>query len=347
MTRRKSSNKMVRLKDIAARAGVSIMTVSKAMRNARDISEPTKERVRAVAQQMGYVPDALAQGLRSGATRLLGLVISSMSNPIFARTVTAIEERAFELGYDLLLAHSLNLPAREEASIKRLLSRRVDGLFLFPVYRLAPVASIYEEIKRQGTPTVILGHKAPFCQTFVSVETDDLMASYHATRYLLGLGHRRVAYFHGPAANPSAVERLEGYRRAHREMEIELDDSLVFNAGSSLEEGEKAALQYLNEMPRATAVQTYNDLVAIGAAGLFINQGMRIPQDISIVGFGNILTSEHYRVPLTTIRQPKFRLGLAAMDSMIKLLRRDPAESRRLPAELIIRASSGPPAGGG
>ena len=334
---------MVRLKDIAARAGVSIMTVSKALRDGQDIASATKERIKQVAQQMGYVPDSMAQSLRSRTTKLFGLLVSSMTNPIFARTVTAIEERAFELGYDLILSHTLNLPEREEAGIKRLLSRRVDGLFIFPVYRLAPVASIYEEIKKRGTPTVILGHKAPFCQQFVNVETDDLVSSSEATRYLLGLGHKRIAYFHGPAANPAATERLEGYRRAHRDAQVDIDDDLIFNAGSSIEEGEKAALQLLNEMPRATAIQTYNDLVAIGAAGLFLNQGVRIPQDLSIVGFGNVLVSEHFRVPLTTVRQPKLRLGIAAMECMTRLLRGEPVESRRLTAELVIRASSGPP----
>jgi len=334
---------MVRLKDIAVQTGVSIMTVSKALRDGQDISPSTKARVREAARQMGYVPDSRAQSLRSRTTKLFGLLVSSMTNPIFARTVTAIEERAFELGYDLLLSHTLNLPEREEAGIRRMLSRRVDGIFIFPVYRLAQTATIYEELKRRETPAVILGHKAPFCSQFVSVESEDLLGSYNATRYLLGLGHRRIAYFHGPAANPAATERLEGYRRAHRELEIAVDDRLVFNAGATIEEGEKAALQLLNEMPNATAIQTYNDLVAIGAAGVFLSQGLRIPEDVSLVGFGNLITSEYFRVPLTTVRQPKLRLGLAAMDSMSKLLRGEQVESRRINAELVVRASSGPP----
>src|SRR4051794_3219755 len=117
---------MVRLKDIAQHAGVSVMTVSKALRDAPDISGATKTRIKGLAQQMGYVPDSMAQGLRNRTTRLLGLVLSTVANPIFARTVSAIEERAHELGYDLILAHTLNLVEREEACIRRLLSRRVD-----------------------------------------------------------------------------------------------------------------------------------------------------------------------------------------------------------------------------
>ncbi len=333
---------MIRLKDIAACAGVSVMTVSKVMRDAPDISAATKVRIRQLADQMGYTPDAMAQSLRSRTTKLFGLVISATTNPIFARIVMAIEEQAHELGYDLITGHSLNLVEREDRVIRRMLSRRVDRLFLSPVYRMDPTAPIYDELLRRKLPVVLLGHRAPFCEPFVNVETDDLGASYTATQHLLELGHRRIAFFTGPAAAPASQERLEGYRRALREAQIEADDSLVFSAGATIEEGEKAALQMLNEAPKATAVQAVNDLVAIGAATVFLNQGLKIPDDLSLVGFGNVLTSEHFRVPLTTIRQPKLRLGLAAMDSMLKLLRGERPGPKRLGAEIVIRKSTGP-----
>jgi DNA-binding LacI/PurR family transcriptional regulator len=334
---------MVRLKDIAERADVSVMTVSKALRDARDISAATKARIQLLARQMGYVPDSMAQGLRSRTTKLLGLVISAMTNPVFARTVLAIEERAHALGYDLILAHTLNETEREESCLRRLLSRRVDGLLIFPVYRLIPSSRIYEELRLRGTPTVILGQTAPFCSGFTNVETDDLNASYSATRHLIELGHKQIAYFTGPPASPAAAERLDGYRRALREARIESDDRLVFTAGSTIEEGQRAAAQMLEEHSAVTAVQTFNDLVAIGAGTLFLERGMRIPRDISLVGFGNILISEHFRVPLTTVRQPKHRLGIAAMEAMAKLLRHETVEPSRLSAEIVVRSSTSPP----
>ena len=334
---------MVRLKDIAERSGVSVMTVSKVMRDAPDVSSATKTRIRQLATEMGYVPDRIAQGLRNRSTRLFGIVISAATNPIYARMLMSIEDHAHEIGYDLIVAHSLNIPEREEMVIRRFLSRRVEGLFLVPVYRLDPTAAIYDELQKRETPVVLLGHRAPFCETFVNVDTEDTGASYAATKHLLDLGHRRIAYFTGPPAAPSSQMRLEGYKRALREAEIELDDRLIFNAGGTIEEGTKAALQMLQEAPKATAVQTVNDLVAIGAANVFLAQGLRIPGDISLVGFGNVLTSEHFRVPLTTIRQPKLRLGTAAVEIMRKLLRGEKAEPVRLRAELAIRDSSGPP----
>ena len=336
---------MVRLKDIAKQAGVSVMTVSKVLRDTSDISPATKARVRQLAVEMGYTPDTMAQGLRSRTTRLFGLVIPAATNPIYARVVMALEEQAHEAGYDLLIAHSLNLPEREEKVIRRLLSRRVDGLFISPVYRLEPAAPIYDELLRRATPTILLGHRAPFCEKFPNVETDDLASSAAATRHLIELGHRRIAFFMGPPAAPSSRERLDGYRRALREAQIEPDDSLIFTAGSTIEEGEKAALQMLNENPKATAIQAVNDLAAIGAATVCLNQGIKIPEELSVVGFGNFLVSEHFRVPLTTVRQPKLRLGIAAMESMQRLLRGERPEPKRLGAEIIVRKSTAAPPG--
>ncbi len=122
---------------------------------------------------------------------------------------------------------------------------------------------------------------------------------------------------------------------------MDVDDKLVFQAGRTIEDGANAALQLINENADATAILTVNDLVAIGCSQTLLQQGLKIPKDISVVGFGNVLISEHFQVPLTTMRQPKFRLGSAAVDSMLQLLRGQRPEAKRLPAELVVRASSG------
>jgi LacI family transcriptional regulator len=334
---------MVRLKDIAQHVGVSIMTVSKALRDAPDVSAVTKANIKSVALQMGYVPDSSAQGLRTKTTRLFGLLIPATANPVYARMLMAIEERAHELGYDILFAHSLNQPEREELCLRRFLSRRVDGLFISPVYRFEAEARIYQEVVASKTPTVLLGPPAPFCKSFASVEIEELIASQNATQHLLKLGHKRIAYLTGPPTAPWAHERFEGYRRALREAGLDVDDKLVFQSGSTIEDGTNAALQMLNEGCQATAVQAVSDLVAIGCANALLSQGLRIPDDISLVGFGNILTAEHFQVPLTTVRQPKFRLGIAAVDTMMSLIRGEKVQTKRLPAELIERKSTGAP----
>lgn len=333
---------MVRLIDIARKAGVSIMTVSRVLRDAPDISSTTKARVRALAQQMGYVPDVMARGLRTRQTRLLGVVVPNVNDPVTARVVSALAERAHDLGYDLLLDQSQSQAEREEVGIRRLMARRVEGLFLSPVYRHAPSAPVYAELQQRRTRVVLLGPKAPFCQMFPNVQIDDLPAAHQATAHLIALGHRRIAFLAGPSTSPAAQGRFDGYRRALREAGLELDDHLVFHAGTTVEDGAKAVTQMLNEHTRVTALQAVNDLVAMGAANLLLEQGVRIPDDLAVVGFGNIPGSECFRVPLTTTRQPKYQLGLAAMAMMQSLLKGDTVNPRRLPAELIIRASTGP-----
>ena len=332
---------MVRLKDIAERAGVSIMTVSKALRDAPDVSAATKTRIKLLSQQLGYVPDSTAQGLRLRNTHLFGLILPSCADPFYTRMILAIEERAYEAGYDLLFTQTGNIPEREEACIRRCLSRRVDGLFLVPAYRIKAETRMFAEIQARNTPVVLLDHPTPACAQFPCAHTDDLLASYTATRHLLKLGHRRIAFLAGTLTAPWAQERFEGYRRALREAGLDVEESLVFHAGRSIEDGERAATQMLDERCSVTAVQAANDLIAIGCAETVLRRNIRIPEDISLAGFGNIAIGEYYRVPLTTMGQPKYSLGEAAMAMMQQLLRGQRPDNRRLPAELIVRQSTG------
>jgi DNA-binding LacI/PurR family transcriptional regulator len=334
---------MVRLKDIAQRAGVSIMTISKALRDAPDVSAATKTRVKLLAQQLGYVPDSSAQGLRTRSTKLFGVVLPSCADPFYARVILALEERAYELGYDLLLTQSINIPEREEACIRRCLSRRVEGLFVIPAYRTHADGRLFAEVKARGVPTVLLDHPLPHCAQFPSVHTDDLLASYTATQHLVRLGHRRIAFLAGTLGAPWAKERFEGYRRALREAGKDVDDRLVFFAGRSIEDGVKATLQLLNEKCAITAIQAANDLIAVGCSEVLNQQGLRIPEDISVMGFGNIALSEYSKVPLTTLGQPKYRLGEAGIGLLHQILKGNQPESKRLPAELITRSSTGIP----
>ena len=331
---------MIRLKDIAARAGCSVMTVSKCLRDEPDVSTATTVRIKKLAAEMGYVPDVFAQALRTRASKLIGVVIPATTNPVFSRLLLALEERAHDMGFQLILSHSLGSPEREEACISRLLARRVQGMFIHPVYRLQKEVRAYTELEKSGVPTVILGHHAPFCAQFANVESDDLLGSYKLTQHLLELGHRRIAFFTGQVTAAASQERFEGYRRALREAGLDVADQLVFQSGNTIEDGAKAALEFLNEAAPATAIQCDNDLVAIGAANTLLNQGVKIPQDISLAGYGNILVAEYFRVPLTTVRQPKHRLGLAAIDALQKLLAGEKPKSVRLAAEPVFRAST-------
>ena len=220
----------------------------------------------------------------------------------------------------------------------------MDGLFISPVYRYEAEARIYQELLARKTPTVLLGPPAPFCKSFPSVEIEELIASYNATQHLLKLGHKRIAYLTGPPTAPWAHERFEGYRRALREAGLEVDDKLVFQAGSTIEDGTKAALQMLNEACNATAVQAVNDLVAIGCAETLLAQGLRIPEDISVAGFGNILIGGIFpraaddhppaQIPARHRRRGRDDAACCAAKTV---------QPKRLPAELVERKSTAPP----
>src|SRR5262249_7185990 len=153
--------------------------------------------------------------------------------------------------------------------------------FISPVYRFEAEARIYQEILARKTPTVLLGPPAPFCKAFPGVEVEEFIASETAAQHLVKLGHKRIAYLTGPPTAPWAHDRFNGYRRALREAGLELDDKFVFQAGTTIEDGTKAALQMLNESCTATAVQAVSDLVAIGCAETLLAQGLKIPDDIS------------------------------------------------------------------
>lgn len=334
---------MVRLKDIAARAGVSMMTVSKVLRDAPDISAGTKSRVRRLAAEMGYVPDTLAQSLRTRTTKLLGLVVSSASNPMAARNIAVAQERAVELGYDLLLAQTSSDEAREETALRRMLARRVDGLIVAPVHRFARSAGVYAELKAARLPVVILGAHAGFTAGFANVEPDDRQGALQAVRHLIGLGHRAIGFLAGPPYAPWAQARLAGYQQALRESGVEVRDNLVFFAGQTIEDGQTAALQMLNEKARPTAIFAVNDFVAVGAARILLRQRVRIPGDVSLIGFGDGLLAENFAVPLTTVAQPQHRLASVAVDLLHEQIRGGVAVSQTLATELVTRESSGPP----
>ncbi len=333
----------VRLKDIAQQAGVSVMTVSKVLRDEPDVSANTKTRIRALAQEMGYVPDALAQSLRTRSTRLIGLIIPAITNPIYARLLLGVEDRVHNAGYDLLLGHTLNQPEKEEALIRRMIARRVNGLLVFPIHQMETQSKAYDELRRHKLPTVLLGPPPAGYADFPSIQADDIEGSCEATRHLINLGHKRIAYMVGPRAAVWAQERFQGYQKAMREASIPLDDRLIFQAGGTIEEGAQAALQMLREGVDVTAIQAVNDLAAIGAANALLDQGVRIPEDISVVGFGNVLTSSFFRVPLTTVRQPKQSMGIAAMDMLDAIIRGEKPEPVRMPTSLLVRKSTATP----
>jgi len=334
---------MVTLKQIAQEAGVSIMTVSKVMRDYPDIAPKTKERIRSIANHLGYVPDAAARSLRTRSTRTIGVVLPNISQTYFPRVFVGIEQVAKARGYKLLLSHSNDDPHQEAAEVRELLSRKVDGLIIVPANRLDASYDMFTMLESRNVPTVIVDRQPQPLANFLRVVPDDRQGGYLATKHLIDLGHRDIALLAGPSGSPSTQERTEGYRRALQESGIAFRDDLVFSAGSEISDGQKAASELVNERTRCTAIFAHNDLVAIGAAEFFLQQKWRVPEDVSIIGYGDLHGAALYRVPLTTVRQPQSGLGQLAVQVLFERMAGRPAESRRMPVEVIVRSSTGLP----
>ncbi len=319
------------------------MTVSKVMRDYPDIALKTKERIRAIANQLGYVPDAAARSLRTRSTHTIGVVVPNINQTYFPRVFVGIEQVAKARGYKLFLAHSNEDPAQETAEIRELLSRKVDGLIIVPANRIDGTYEIFSLIESRGVPTVILDRYPSQLENFLHVVSDDHQGGYLATKHLIGLGHRDIALLTGPPGCPCTQERTEGYRRALQEAGIPFRDELVFTAGHEMADGQRAAAELSHERTRCTALFAHNDLVAIGAAEFFLEQKWTVPADMSIIGYGDMQPASLYRVPLTTVRQPQSGLGQLAIQILFEKIAGRPTESRRMPVEVVARNSTDVP----
>lgn len=336
---------MVRLIDIAREAGVSMMTVSRVMHGRPNIADATRARVLTVAHKLGYVPNAMARSLRTRSTRLMAALVPSMDDPVFGPALRAIEGRLYAMGFDMLIAQSLDLREREEAWLNRLLARRIEGLFFASTLHSAFTEPVHLHLQQGRTKVVVLGNTDPAAQIpfFHSVGHDETPASREVTTHLLELGHKRIAFLAGPSLSASSRARFEGYRLALQQHGLAVDEHLVFRAGLTVADGAKAVEKLLAESTHATAIQAVNDLVALGAVAELTRRGLRVPANISVAGFGCLLPCEAAPVPLTTINQPKERLGEAAVEAMTALLRGQLPGSTSLKAELMVRSSTAPP----
>jgi LacI family transcriptional regulator len=331
----------VRLKDIARDLGVSVITVSKALRGIDDISEETRQRVLKRMAELNYRPNMLARGLASGKTFILGLVVPDLLHPFFAEFAKSLSGVLRQHDYGLILASSEEDPEIERQEIRAVLARGVDALL---VASCQPTAQGFQGMDEQPTPLMLIDRDFPaLSANFVG--TDDYRAGFLATEHLLATGKRRIAHLAGPELTPAA-DRLRGYRAALSESGIEIaDDFIVRNA--RIEElgedtGYRGMLRLLNLDPRPNAVFCYNDLTAIGAIQAALEAGLSIPDEIAFVGCGNIRYSKYLRVPLSSIDQSTGQLGEQAGALALELVRDPsrPVRSIRLEPHLVVRASS-------
>jgi LacI family transcriptional regulator len=348
MTPRATKQRITRT-EVAKRARVSVATVSYVVNSGpRPVAETTRKRVLRAIQSLGYRPSGVARSLRLQRTRTIGLILPDTANPFFASLAKGVDETVFAHGYSLLLCHSGYVAAREQAHVELLLAREVDGVLY--VQGTPDVAALHRLVQC-GIPTVAVDREIPDV-VIDRVVVDNFGGSVQATKYLIDLGHQRIACIarHVPLSN--AAERIRGYQETLSEAGMPVVPEYLVSGGPGYEEGRRAMTELLRLRPRPTAVLAYPDVVAIGAIQAAHDAGLRIPEDVSVVGFDDIPVSAFTRPRLTTVAVGIWEMGQRAATALLDKVRGEvescPPRRLVLPAALVIRESTGgPPASTG
>jgi LacI family transcriptional regulator len=330
------------MKRIAAELGVSITTVSKVLNDQPDIGPTTRARVLAKVEELGYRPNAVARSLTLRRTHTLGVVIPDLMHSFFVEIVAGIESVMSARGYGLLLCSSGENPRKERSELEMLRARQVDGIVLASAH-VSGNTDILKQIAALGCALVMIDrddHPRVKCHRVI---TDDHLVGRLATGHLLRQGRRRVAHIAGPAI-VHARRRENGYREALREQGIEPHPGWIVRGGFMEADGYRAMKRLLELEPSIDAVFAANDPAAIGAMRALWESGLRVPDDIAVVGAGNVAHGDLLRVPLTTISWSREELGRQAAGLLLEQIGRAPhGPFRRIvvPPALVIRGSCG------
>lgn len=331
-----------RMKDIARDLGVSVITISKVLRNHPDVGDDTRERVLARVKELDYRPNLAARSLVTGRTYLVGLVVPDLLHPFFAEIAKSLSEALRMSGYYLIVSSSDEDPDLEEQEINQLLARRLDTLI---IASCRSTVELFFRIEKQKTPYVLIDRTLPgLSANFVGV--DDEAVGMLATKHLIDMGCRRIAHIRGPETTPS-MRRVEGYKRALTQSGLQvIEDYIIAEPKGDIEtrqRGGEAMRQLLSLKPRPDGIFCFNDPMAMGAMNYALDQGIKIPDDIAIIGCGNLHYDDALSVPLSSINQHSRRIGQEAARIALGILSSKvppKLETVILQPELIVRRST-------
>jgi LacI family repressor for deo operon, udp, cdd, tsx, nupC, and nupG len=327
--------------DVARRAGVSTATVSRALAFPERVAVETRSRVIAAIAETGYTPNASARNLRARSTKIVLALLPGMSNTFFNPILNAIEDTLSAAGYGMIIGDTRNSPAKEAHYTRFILAGQVDGVILFtghlprdeegapPASERVPIALVCNEIEGDRVHSVF--------------DVANREAARAAVNHLIAAGHRRIAHIAGSPDNVEARERLSGYREALEAAGLDANQQVMRGGGFRFEDGVAAAAEFLSLEERPTAVFAAADDVAIGFIRTLRDEGIRIPEDVSVVGFDDIDHASVIEPPLTTMRQPRAELGRLAAEDLLARMGRDapllPPTRVRLACQLVERQS--------
>jgi LacI family transcriptional regulator len=332
----------VRLKDIAEDLGLSVVTISKVLRDHPDIAERTRKRVLKRVKELDYRPNILARALVTGRSHLIGLVVPDLLHPFFAEVAKALSTTVGERGYSLIISSSEENPELEAREIRQLVGRQLDAL---AIASSGNEKKSFERMDREGQPYILIDRELPgLAANFVGI--DDRAAGRIATKHLIDQGCRTIAHIRG-RNNSTGLRRFEGYRHALRRNGLKYSDVIVVARSNvdieSTRHGAEAMGLLLTRKPRPDGVFCYNDPLAIGAMNAILDAGLRIPQDIAVIGCGNLHYDGSLRVPLSSIDQHNQLIGQNAGSILLRIIESSMRPNPTvviLDPTLVVRAST-------
>lgn len=327
----------VTISDVAREANVSTQTVSRVLNQKGEIRPETRRIVQDAIDRLGYRPNAVARSLVTNRTSTLGVIVPDIGNPYFADVVRGTDDAAREHGFNVLLCNTDQVPEREEAAFLALEDKRVDGIILC-------ATRIPEERLKQllaNRTNVVLVNREGLEGAVGSVRADDELGAMLAVRHLVSRGRRNITFLAGRPGGPSFDTRRRGFSDAVANLGLSSEEARIRECVSTPSGGYQAACNVLRERPNLDALLCFNDLVAIGALRACIEHGARVPDDVHVVGFDDIVLASLVQPPLTTVRRPKHELGACAIQLMLDHLNNVARERDIvLPLDLVVRASA-------
>jgi LacI family transcriptional regulator len=326
--------------DVARIAGVAPITVSRVINNSGYVSPETRERVEKTIADLGYVPNRLAQGLRSKQTYTFGLVVTDITNPFWTTVARGVEDATHTAGFNVILCNTDESEEKQDKYIRVLLQKQVDGFVIVPARSSDEVVVL---IQNTGVPLVVMDRRVGIPVDTVLCDSEG--GAYHLIKHLINLGHQKIAVLSGSQSVSTAVDRVLGYRRALEEVRLPIDEALILRSEFTQAAGYAMAQQMMKLESHPTALFAVNNFIAIGAYKALTEMQVRIPEDISMVAFDDLPPALVMEPFLTVAAQPAYEMGYRATELLLdRLAGKLPEYYQRvvLPTELIVRSSTGP-----
>ncbi|EIK0770771.1 MULTISPECIES: substrate-binding domain-containing protein [Vibrio] len=330
---------MATMKDIAKLAGVSTSTVSHVINKTRFVSEEISERVNNAAKELNYyAPSALARSLKVNRTKTIGMLVTTSTNPFFGEVVKGVERSCYQKGYSLILCNTEGDNERMRQSINTLLQKRVDGLILMCSSLEGERIDVFE--RYPDIPVVVMDW-GPMLFTSDKIQDNSLRGGYLAAKYLIDCGHTEIGCITGPLIKHQAQMRYEGYKRAMNESGLEFNANWIIESDFECEGGYQAFKKMAQRGALPSSIFVSNDMMAMGVINAANELDIKVPDDLSIIGYDDIHIAKFMSPSLTTIHQPKYRLGQAAVETLVRKLDEKSTEAQvvQLEPTLVERKS--------